>query len=228
MFISENIAKIKASLPNFVTFIAVSKTKPISDIKEAYDVGVRDFGENKVQEFLDKYEALPKDICWHFIGHLQTNKVKYLCKKVSLIHSLDSIKLLKEIEKQYKKVNEKVNVLIEINIGREESKSGLLKEDLDLLLDEVSKCSFVEVKGLMAIIPPGNEEQCKLYFRQMKGIFDELKTKNLKNVEMKFLSMGMSSDYKYAIDEGSNMIRVGQGVFGKRLYNKEEEKCQEK
>ncbi|MGL4730992.1 MAG: YggS family pyridoxal phosphate-dependent enzyme [Clostridium sp.] len=219
MTIKENYINIASTLPGDVILIAVSKTKPVEDIIEAYDAGCREFGENKVQELVEKYEKLPKDINWHMIGHLQRNKVKYLVNKVKLIHSLDSIRLLKEIEKQFSKVNTSVDVLIQINIGREESKTGLMIEDLDKLLCEVEKCNFVKVKGLMATIPKGDKESCKNYFLKMKNIFDDLKSKNVKNVTMKYLSMGMSGDYKYAIEEGSNMIRLGSNLFGKRNYD---------
>lgn len=185
-------------------------------ILEAYNVGQRDFGENKVQELIDKEEALPKDIRWHFIGKLQTNKVKYLVNKVTLIHSLSSIKLLNKIESEYCKVNNTVDVLIQINIGREESKSGILEEDLDELIKAVELCNYVKVKGIMVIIPKGNDNQNRFYFRKVKEIFEDLRIKKFNNITMEILSMGMSNDYKIAIEEGSNMIRIGSGIFGIR------------
>ena len=217
--VKDNIYKINASLPQNVTLIAVSKTKPVQDIKEAYEAGIRDFGENKVQEMLTKIDELNDDIRWHLIGHLQRNKVKYIAGKVFLIHSLDSVKLLEEIEKVYKSKNLTSNVLIEINIGKEESKSGILKEDLEALLKACELCKNVKIKGLMAVIPKGDEESSKRYFRAMKNIWDELKSRNMKNISMDYLSMGMTHDYKIAIEEGTNMVRIGEGIFGSRNYN---------
>lgn len=217
--VKDNIYKINASLPQNVTLIAVSKTKPVEDIKEAYEAGIRDFGENKVQEMLTKIDELNDDIRWHLIGHLQRNKVKYIAGKVFLIHSLDSVKLLEEIEKVYKSKNLTANVLIEINIGKEESKSGILKEDLEGLLKACELCKNVKIKGLMAVIPKGDEESSKRYFRAMKNIWDELKSRNMKNISMDYLSMGMTHDYKIAIEEGTNMVRIGEGIFGSRNYN---------
>lgn len=217
--VKDNIYKINASLPQNVTLIAVSKTKPVEDIKEAYEAGIRDFGENKVQEMLTKIDELNDDIRWHLIGHLQRNKVKYIAGKVFLIHSLDSVKLLEEIEKVYKSKNLTANVLIEINIGKEESKSGILKEDLEALLKACELCKNVKIKGLMAVIPKGDEESSKRYFRAMKNIWDELKSRNMKNISMDYLSMGMTHDYKIAIEEGTNMVRIGEGIFGSRNYN---------
>lgn len=216
--IKENINNISSMLPQNVKLIAVSKTKPIEDIQQAYDFGIRDFGENKVQELVNKYEYFPKDIRWHLIGHLQRNKVKNIVGKVYLIHSLDSVRLLEEIETQFKRQNEVAQVLIEINIGREESKTGILKEDLEGLLSECEKCSNVKVKGLMAVIPPGDEKSCRSYFRSVKQIFDQLSCRKFNNITMEHLSMGMTHDYAYAVDEGSSMVRVGEGIFGKRIY----------
>lgn len=216
MSIEENISEIKKTLPENITLIAVSKTKSVEFISEAYNTGIRDFGENKVQELVDKVDKLPKDINWHFIGHLQTNKVKYLVGKVSLIHSLDSVKLLNEIEKQYEKSNLIANVLIEINIGKEDSKSGIFVEQLDELISACETCEHVKVRGLMAIIPKGHENACRKYFGQMKSIWDTLKRKSFKNLSMEYLSMGMTEDYEIAIEEGSNMIRIGTGIFGLR------------
>lgn len=220
MSIISNLENVRKKIPKGVTLVAVSKTKPVEDIKEAYEQGIRDFGENKVQELMDKYDKVGEGIRWHLIGHLQVNKVKYIVGKVFLIHSLDSVKLLKEIEKRYSKAELTADVLIEINIGREENKTGILEEDLNELLGECQKCKNVKVKGLMAIIPIGNENNNRCYFRKMKKIFDDLKSKNLKNIEMEYLSMGMTHDYEIAISEGANIVRVGEGIFGKRNYNK--------
>lgn len=217
--VKENLYKVSASLPQNVTLIAVSKTKPVEDIKEAYEAGVRDFGENKVQEMLAKMDELNDDIRWHLIGHLQRNKVKYIAGKVFLIHSLDSVELLDEIEKVYKRKSLTAQALIEINIGREESKTGIFKENLEDLLKACELCENVKIRGLMSVIPKGDEESCRRYFREMKKIWDELKKRNMKNISMDYLSMGMTHDYKTAVEEGSNMVRIGEGIFGKRNYN---------
>lgn len=222
MSIGENIKEIKEELPSDVTLIAVTKTRTIEEMNEAYDIGMRDFGENKVQELLDKYEKFDSTVRWHLIGHLQRNKVKFIVGKVNLIHSLDSNRLLQEIENQYTKADEVANVLIQINIGKEDSKTGILLEELEELILACESCKNVKVKGLMAIIPKGDEISCKNNFRAMKKIFDELSSRNFKNITMKYLSMGMSGDYNIAISEGSNMVRVGEGIFGKRNYNTKE------
>lgn len=214
--IGEEINKIRKELPNNVTLVAVSKTKPIDDIMEAYDVGIRNFGENKVQELTEKEEALPKDILWHLIGKLQTNKVKYIVGKVHLIHSLSSIKLLNKIEAEYEKANMIANTLIQINIGKEESKSGFLEEELDEVLKEIQKCKCVKVKGLMVIIPKGNSENNKHYFNKTKELFDKFKLLSIENLTMEILSMGMSNDFLEAVESGSTMVRVGSKIFGTR------------
>lgn len=220
MSISENLKAIKEEIGSSVNLIAVSKTKPIEDIEEAYNFGVRDFGENKVQELVEKIETFKKDdVKWHLIGHLQRNKVKYIVGKVYLIHSLDSIRLLKEIEKKYKEENKIAKVLIQINIGDDKNKYGIKEEELEEMIKACEECNNIKIEGLMTILPMENNENCKGYFKQMKEIFDNLKSKSFKNIQMKYLSMGMSGDYKLAIEEGSNMIRVGQGIFGKRDYN---------
>jgi pyridoxal phosphate enzyme, YggS family len=219
MNIEENIKDIIKCLNPNVTLIAVSKTRTIEEMIKVYNAGVINFGENKVQEFLDKYEKLPADIKWHIIGHLQTNKVKYIAGKVFLIHSLDSVKLLNEIERQYSKLNQTAEVLIQINIGREESKDGILLENLDFLLEKIEESSHVKVRGLMSIIPIGDENSCKYYFSEMKKLWDKLKLTKYKNISMEYLSMGMTSDYRTAVHEGSNMVRIGEGIFGKRIYN---------
>lgn len=219
MGIKENIEEIKSKIPANVKLLAVSKTKPIEALEEAYAAGMREFGENKVQELLDKEEKFHKDVKWHLIGHLQTNKVKYLVDKVYMIHSLDSIKLLDEIEKIYGKNEKTVNTLIQINIGREESKSGILEENLNEFIEAIEKCDHVLVKGIMVIIPKGDEESNRYYFKKTKEIFEELKIKTYKNISMDILSMGMTNDYMTAIEEGSNLVRVGTGIFGERNYN---------
>lgn len=214
--IKKNVEDILNEIPKNRLLVAVSKTKPIEDILQAYEVGIRNFGENKVQELIDKYEKLPKDIKWHLIGTLQTNKVKYIVGKVSLIHSLSSIKLLDKIELEYSKKNISADVLIQVNIGREASKSGVLEEDLEELIEAVEKCKNVNVKGIMVIIPKGNDDENRYYFKKSFNIFKELKNNNYKNISMKILSMGMTHDYKIAIEEGSNLIRIGTGIFGAR------------
>ncbi|MFR3911281.1 MAG: YggS family pyridoxal phosphate-dependent enzyme [Clostridium paraputrificum] len=224
MDIKNNIKSLRCNIPNEVTLLAVSKTKPLNELEEAYNAGIRDFGENKVQELKDKFENFHKDVRWHFIGNLQTNKVKYLVGKTFLIHSLSSIKLLEVIEKEFGKKNIIADTLIQINIGREESKGGLLEEDLDTLIEAIEKCKFVKVKGIMAVIPKGNEESNRYYFKKVRDIFDSLKNKEFKNIKMEILSMGMTHDYHIAIEEGSNFIRIGEGIFGKRNYNLQEEK----
>ena len=219
MSIKDNIEALEKEIPNGVKLLAVSKTKPLSDLEEAYEAGIREFGENKVQELVAKEEEFHKDVKWHFIGGLQTNKVKYLVGKVCLIHSLSSIKLLKQIEKEFGKKNEIANVLIEINIGREESKGGILEEELEDMLSEVEKCNFVKVKGIMVIIPKGDSDSNRAYFKRTREIFKSLKTREFKNIKMEILSMGMTHDYKIAIEEGSTLVRIGEGIFGKRNYN---------
>ena len=202
-----------------ITLIAVSKTKPVSMLEEVYTTGIRDFGENKVQELSDKFEILPKDIKWHMIGHLQTNKVKYLMDKAYLIHSVDSLKLAKEIEKQAEKANRIVDILIEVNIAEEESKFGLAKEEVLALIKEISLFPHIRIKGLMTIAPyVENPEDNRLYFRQIKQLSVDIDSQNIDNVSMNILSMGMSGDYMVAIEEGATMIRVGTSIFGERVY----------
>ena len=202
-----------------ITLIAVSKTKPVPMLEEVYSTGIRDFGENKVQELSDKFEILPKDIKWHMIGHLQTNKVKYLMDKAYLIHSVDSLKLAKEIEKQAEKANRIVDILIEVNIAEEDSKFGLAKEEVLALIKEISLFPHIRIKGLMTIAPyVENPEDNRLYFRQIKQLSVDIDSQNIDNVSMNILSMGMSGDYMVAIEEGATMIRVGTSIFGERVY----------
>lgn len=219
MGIRQNIEELKSRIPEEVKLLAVSKTKPLEELEEAYIAGMRDFGENKVQELVKKSEKFHNDVRWHFIGQLQSNKVKYLVDNVYLIHSLASISLLNEIERIFGKVNKVANTLIQINIGREESKSGILEENLYEFIEEIEKCNHVAVKGIMVIIPIGNEESNRQYFKKTKKIFDELKEKNYKNIRMNILSMGMTHDFMTAIEEGSNLVRIGTGIFGERNYN---------
>lgn len=217
--INDNLIKVKSDIPKEVTFVAVTKTRSIDEIKVVYEAGIRDFAENKVQDLVEKYDVLPKDVRWHLIGNLQRNKVKYIAGKVYLIQSLDSIKLLEEIEKQYSKISKVAQVLIEINIGRENTKGGIFVDELEALINAIEKCQFVKVKGLMAIIPKGDEETCRKYFKNLRALWEDLSTRNYKNIAMEHLSMGMTNDYLWAIEEGSNMVRIGEGIFGKRLYN---------
>ncbi|WP_297634185.1 YggS family pyridoxal phosphate-dependent enzyme [uncultured Clostridium sp.] len=220
MSIKENIKRIKAEIGDDVKLLVVSKTRTLEEMEEAYEVGERDFAENKVQELVHKEENFHKDVNWHLIGKLQTNKVKYIVGKTSLIHSLDSIKLLEMLEKKFSENNILVDVLMQINIGREESKSGVLEEDLEDLILAIEKCNFVKAKGIMVIIPQGDEESNRHYFKKTKDIFDKLKEREFKNIKMETLSMGMTHDYKIAIEEGSNTVRVGTGIFGERDYSK--------
>lgn len=219
MGIKQNIESLKLEIPEQVKLLAVSKTKPLEDLEEAYMAGMRDFGENKVQEMIKKADNFHEDVRWHLIGHLQSNKVKYIVDKVYLIHSLDSVNLLNEIEKVFGKSSKIANVLIQINIGREDSKSGILEEDLYEFIEKIEECKFVSVKGIMVIIPIGDEESNRKYFRKTKNIFDELKEKEYKNISMEILSMGMTHDFMTAIEEGSNLVRIGTGIFGVRNYN---------
>lgn len=214
------IENIHKSCKNEVTLIAVSKTKPAEMIQELYDAGCRNFGENKVQELIDKYEILPKDICWHMIGHLQRNKVKYIVDKVSLIHSIDSLRLAQTIEKEAEKKNCVVDILIEINMAREESKYGIYPEELEALLREISHLSHIRVKGLMTVAPNvKNPEENRKIFTEMKKLSVDIAKKNIDNIIMSILSMGMSNDYNIAVEEGANMVRVGTSIFGARNYN---------
>lgn len=204
-----------------VTLIAVSKTKPVSDLEEAYALGVRVFGENKVQELADKYEVLPKDIEWHMIGHLQRNKVKYIIDKVALIHSVDSLRLAETIEKEAAKRNITVNILIEVNVAREESKFGLMPEELEEFIAKISDFSHIRVKGLMTIAPfVADSEENRVIFQRLHKLSVDIETKNVDNITMRVLSMGMTNDYSVAVEEGATMVRVGTGIFGARDYSR--------
>ena len=221
--VEENIIKSCEKVgrdPKEVTLIAVSKTKPYTAIEEALPSGVLDYGENKVQELTEKYEIFPKDIRWHMIGHLQRNKVKYLVGKVELIHSVDSLRLANQIETEFAKKNEIANILIEVNMANEESKFGITSETTEQLVREISKLEHVRIKGLMTIAPyTDNPETNREYFRNMKKLSVDITEKNIDNVSMNVLSMGMTGDYQVAIEEGATMIRVGTGIFGERNYN---------
>ncbi|MBK9284815.1 MAG: YggS family pyridoxal phosphate-dependent enzyme [Sphingobacteriaceae bacterium] len=214
--IKENIKNIKESIPAHVQLIAVSKTKSVTEILEAYDAGQRDFGENYVQEFLQKQAELPKDIRWHFIGHLQTNKVKQILPHVHLIHGVDSLKLLKEIHKESQKINKISSCLIQIHIAEEESKFGFDEEACVSLLQstEVDKYSGAQIKGFMGMASFTDDE------RKVRSEFQKINKIAKAFPKYQILSYGMSGDYKIAIEEGSNMIRVGSLIFGSRIYNK--------
>ena len=204
-----------------ITLIAVSKTKPVSMLEDAYMAGIRDFGENKVQELCDKYEQLENDISWHMIGHLQTNKVKYLIGKTKLIHSVDSYKLACEIEKQAAKQDIIMDILIEVNIANEETKFGLSKDNVIELVRQVSLLPHVRIKGLMTVAPyVEDSEENRGYFRKIKQLSVDINNQNIDNVDMNILSMGMTGDYMVAIEEGATMVRVGTGIFGERDYMK--------
>ena len=224
-FVENNIQEAcqrSGRLREEVTLIAVSKTKPVSDLKEAYDLGIRVFGENKVQELVDKYEALPKDIKWHMIGHLQRNKVKYIIDKVSLIHSVDSLRLAETIEKEAAKHNIVVNILIEVNVAKEESKFGLMPEELEEFIEKVAEFPHIHVEGLMTIAPfVEDSEENRLIFQRLRKLSVDIRGKNVDNITMRILSMGMTNDYLVAIEEGATMVRVGTGIFGARNYSKE-------
>ena len=228
--IKENIEKVEKVIDQVceevrrkrseVTLIAVSKTKPIEMLQEAYDTGCRDFGENKVQELVDKYEVLPKDIRWHMIGHLQRNKVKYIVDKVYLIHSVDSLKLAEEISKEAVKKNVSVNILIEVNAAGEETKFGTTLEDAKQLVREAAKLPNVHIKGLMTIAPMVEKaEENRVFFQQLKKLSVDIAAENIDNVSMEVLSMGMTGDYSVAVSEGATLVRVGTGIFGERNYS---------
>jgi PLP dependent protein len=216
MSIKNNLETIKSKLPSNVTLVAVSKTKPNTDLLEAYEAGQRIFGENKIQEMTQKWEDLPKDIEWHMIGHVQTNKVKYMAEYVTLIHGVDSFKLLKEINKQAKKHNRLINCLLQIHIAEEDTKFGLDEAELlDLInREEFKALQNICIKGLMGMATfTTNEDQVRREFKSLKQLYDLTCTK-LDSVNT--LSMGMSGDYKLAIEEGSTMVRIGSSIFGTR------------
>jgi len=224
MLIQQNLELLKADIPEYVTLVAVSKTKPIADIQEAFDAGQKIFGENKVQEMVNKYDALPKGIQWHMIGHLQRNKVKYMAHFVDLlIHGVDSLKTLKEIDKQAKKHDRIINCLLQVRIAKEETKFGLTFNEIEEILnsEDFESLKNIKITGLMGMASfTDDEEQITEEFKSLKLFFDKLKNdKPLTfNFQLSTLSMGMSGDYKIAIANGSNMIRVGSKIFGARNY----------
>ncbi|WP_339883959.1 YggS family pyridoxal phosphate-dependent enzyme [Polaribacter vadi] len=216
--IKENIQDFKSKIPENVTLVAVSKTKPIEDLQEAYDAGQRILGENKIQEMVDKYDALPKDIKWHMIGHLQSNKVKYMAHFVDLIHGVDKLKTLKVINKEAKKHNRIIKVLLQAKIAKEDSKFGLSFDEIDAILtsEEIATLQNIKVVGFMGMATfTEDKEQLKEEFSSLKNFFD---TQKSKNSDLEILSMGMSGDYQLAIENGSTMIRVGSSIFGSRNY----------
>ena len=216
MIIAENLQKTNISLPKSVTLVAVSKTKPISDLKQAYDAGQRIFGENKIQEMVEKYEALPKDIEWHMIGHLQRNKIKYMAHFVGLIHGVDSLKTLKEINKQAKKHNRVIECLLQVKIATEATKFGLESSEINSILfsEEYKEFENICVTGFMGMSTfTDDKNQVRNEFKSLKTIFDSQKKGN---PNFKVISMGMSGDYTIAIEEGSTMIRIGSSIFGSR------------
>lgn len=207
--------------PSEVTLIAVSKTKPVEMLQEVYDAGSRHFGENKVQEITAKYEKLPGDIHWHMIGHLQRNKIKYIVDKVAMIHSVDSIRLALAIEQEAAKKNVIIPILAEVNVAEEDSKFGLKVEEVLPFVQEVSSCPHLKLKGLMTIAPfVENPEENRPVFQRLKQLSVDIDSKNIDNVSMSVLSMGMTGDYEVAIEEGATMVRVGTGIFGARDYTR--------
>ncbi len=221
--VQENIRKAcerSGRNPEDVTLIAVSKTKPVSDIEQIYAAGIREFGENKVQEMNDKQKVLPGDINWHMIGHLQRNKVKYIVDNVAMIHSVDSVRLAEEISKEAVKKNVAVDILVEVNVAKEESKFGLYTEDVRQFVEQISKLPGINIKGLMTSAPfVDNPEDNRQYFKKFKDLSVDINAKNIDNVHMDFLSMGMTNDYVVAVEEGATHVRVGTAIFGHRDYN---------
>lgn len=204
-----------------VTLIAVSKTKPVSMLMEAYECGIRIFGENKVQELCDKEAEMPKDIQWHMIGHLQRNKVKYIVDKAALIHSVDSLRLAETIQQEAEKKQVTVPVLIEVNVAEEESKFGITLDDAEEMTRKIAAFSNLRIEGLMTIAPfVENPEENRKYFRALRQLAVDINGKNIDNVHVRILSMGMTNDYTVAIEEGATMVRVGTGIFGERNYNR--------
>lgn len=229
--LKENLANVEANINaacenakrerSEVTLIAVSKTKPVEMLQEIYGYGIRDFGENKAQEICDKYDKLPSDIRWHMIGHLQRNKVKYIIDKVCMIHSLDSYRLAEEINIQAKKHNLVMPVLIQVNIANEDTKFGVSGEDAILLAREACHLDNIRIRGLMTVAPfVDDPEDNRQYFQQLKKLAVDIDAKNMDNISMEFLSMGMTGDYMTAIEEGATFVRVGTGIFGERYYGK--------
>lgn len=230
-YIKENLDEVKDKIaaaaiksgrqPEEITLIAVTKTLSIDVINAAMALGITDVGENKVQEVMDKYELVNNEPNWHLIGHLQTNKVKFIIDKVSLIHSVDSLRLAEEISKRCEKAEKIMEILIQINVAEEETKFGIQRDEIFELVEAVSQLPNLKIKGLMTIAPyTDNEEELRKYFREMKDIFETLKKTMYNRTDMTYLSMGMTNDYELAIEEGSNMVRIGTGIFGARNYMK--------
>ena len=229
--IKENVAEVEARIQaaceragrrrEEVTLIAVSKTKPVRDIYEVMETGIKDFGENKVQEMCDKMEMIQQPLNWHMIGHLQRNKEKYIVDKATLIHSVDSLRLAQQISQEAQKKSVESNILIEVNVAEEESKFGLSTAEVIQMVEEISKLPSVHIKGLMTVAPfTDNPEENRPYFRNLKQLAVDIAEKNIDNVTMSVLSMGMTGDYEVAIEEGATMVRVGTGIFGARIYSK--------
>lgn len=227
--ITENLEQVRKNIqdacrsvgrdPEEVTLIAVSKTKPVELLQEAYQAGARDFGENKVQEIMDKYPPLPSDIRWHMIGHLQRNKVKYIVDKAAMIHSVDSLRLAQTIEQEAAKHDVQVPILLEVNVAEEDSKFGLKMDEVLPLIEAIAEFPHIRVCGLMTIAPyVENAEENRMFFRQLKKLSVDIAAKNINNVSMSVLSMGMTGDYQVAVQEGATMVRVGTGIFGERNY----------
>lgn len=222
MSIQNNLKHIQNTIPNSVTLVAVSKTKPIELLQEVYDAGQRVFGENKIQEMAEKHEVMPKDIEWHMIGHVQRNKVKYMAAFVSLIHAVDNLKLLAEINKQAKKHNRTINCLLQLKIASEDSKFGLSQSELEGIIhsEELKSFEHIKIVGLMGMATfTENQQQIETEFKYLKTTFDSLKTYQTTNCNLEILSMGMSGDYQLAINTGSTMVRIGSSIFGERTYN---------
>ena len=229
--IKENVAEVEARIQaaceragrrrEEITLIAVSKTKPVRDIYEVMETGIKDFGENKVQEMCYKMEMIQQPLNWHMIGHLQRNKVKYIVDKATLIHSVDSLRLAQQISQEAQKKLVESNILIEVNVAEEESKFGLSTAEVIQMVEEISKLPSVHIKGLMTVAPfTDNPEENRPYFRNLKQLAVDIAEKNIDNVTMSVLSMGMTGDYEVAIEEGATMVRVGTGIFGARIYSK--------
>lgn len=229
--IAENLKEVQRKIeeackragrdPKEVTLIAVSKTKPVEMLKEAYEAGSREFGENKVQELTDKIEQLPEDIHWHMIGHLQTNKIKYIVGKTTLIHSVDSLHLAEAISKESIKKNVVTDILVEVNVGMEETKFGTTVEETVDLVENIAKLPGICVKGLMTIAPfVENAEENRVIFQNLRKLSIDIGAKDIDNVSMCILSMGMTNDYEVAVEEGATLVRVGTGIFGERDYTK--------
>lgn len=225
--VKENLEEVKIRIleacrragrnPQDVTLVAVSKTKPADMIAEAYDAGIRDFGENKVQELCEKHHTLPEDIRWHMIGHLQRNKVKQVIDKAVLIHSVDSVRLAEQVEEEAAKRNVIADILLEVNVAEEDSKFGFKLEETEIAIREISRFPHVKIKGLMTIAPfVENSEENRPVFKKLNKFYVDMQSKNIDNVNMSMLSMGMTGDYEIAIEEGATLVRVGTGIFGTR------------